>query len=426
MKSLSFVCRTTDLSRSTDVVFVTSVTRKTSQRSGYTLLELLLALALTILVSGLIGMLLQIYYRTSELSQAEVQQAQVARNLLRMIADDIRSVVRYQEFDDSTLSSVLSASAGGASGGDSSGGDPSSGGSSTGGASTGGASTGGSTGGTSIGSPVMGGSPLLGSSGGSSGSSSSTATSSSASSSSSMASSDSTGEESAANTSDMAASTSPPPTPGLYGNQYELMIDVSRLPRPDQYYSLQSTSLDMQMSDIPSDIKSVLYYVQASGSSSGIQDPLQSGSLTGIQVEAEAAASVTAGGGMVRRQLDRSITQWANSQGQSDRLLRTGEMLAAEVVSLEFSYYDGTQWLTQWDSSTQNLPLVVKIQIAMQDPRVAKTQPLSAGTPVSTMAPDQLQTYGIRVYELSVAIPGAQLMESTESTDSGMESMGVQ
>jgi type II secretory pathway pseudopilin PulG len=418
MKSLSFVSH-----RATYGLLVNANVLKTNDRGGYTLLELLLALALTILVSGLIGMLLQIYYRTSELSQAEVQQAQVARNLLRMIADDIRSVVRYQEFDDSTLSSVLSASAGGGSGG-ASGGDSSgaaSGGSATGGASTGGASSGGA----SMGGATMGGSPSLGSSGGSSGSSS-TGSSSSGSSSSSMASSDSTGEESAANTSDMAASTSPPPTPGLYGNQYELMIDVSRLPRPDQYYSLQSTSLDMQMSDIPSDIKSVLYYVQASGSSSGIQDPLQSGSLTGIQVEAEAAASVTAGGGMVRRQLDRSITQWANSQGQSDRLLRTGEMLAAEVVSLEFSYYDGTQWLTQWDSSTQNLPLVVKIQIAMQDPRVAKTQPLSAGTPVSTMAPDQLQTYGIRVYELSVAIPGAQLMESTESTDSGMESMGVQ
>ena len=414
MKSLSFVVRRSKAGSHGNVN-----ARKTNHRGGYTLLELLLALALTILVSGLIGMLLQIYYRTSELSQAEVQQAQIARNLLRMIADDIRSVVRYQEFDDSTLSSVLSASAGGGSGA-ATGGDTS--GASSGAIASGGASTGGaSSGGASMGDATMGGSPSLGSSGGSSGSSSTGSSSSGA-----MASSDSTGEDTAANTSDMAASTTPPPTPGLYGNQYELMIDVSRLPRPDQYYSLQSTSLDMQMSDIPSDIKSVLYYVQASGSSSGIQDPLQSGSLTGIQVEAEAATAVKAGGGMVRRQLDRAITQWANSQGQSDRLLRTGEMLAAEVVSLEFSYYDGTQWLTQWDSSTQNLPLVVKIQIAMQDPRVAKTQPLSAGTPVSTMAPDQLQTYGIRVYELSVAIPGAQLMESTESTDSGMESMGVQ
>jgi hypothetical protein len=98
--------------------------------------------------------------------------------------------------------------------------------------------------------------------------------------------------------------------------------------------------------------------------------------------------------------------------------------LAPEVVSLEFNYYDGTQWLTQWDSSQQNLPLVVKIQVGMQDPRIAKSQPLSAGTPVSSMAQDQLQTYGIRVYELSVAIPGAQLMEP--ATDSGMESMGVQ
>lgn len=383
--------------------------KHSTQRSGYTLLELLLALALTVLVSGLIGMLLQIYYKSSELSQSEVRQAQIARNILRMISDDLRSVVRYQEFDDSTLSSVLSSSAGGA-----------------GDASSGGAPTGGSSGASAPGSPSAGppsaGPPSSGPpSSGSMGSSGGTSGSGSAGSMSSSGSSGSANEP--ANTSDLAASTAPPPTPGLYGNQFELMIDVSRLPRPDQYYMQQTSTLDTQMPDVPSDIKSVLYYVQPSGNSMGIQDPLQSGSLTGIPVEASSAEAIKAGGGLVRRQLDRAVTQWANDQGQSDRLMRTGELLAPEVVSLEFNYFDGVQWLTQWDSSQQNLPMVVKIQVGMQDPRIAKTQPLSAGTPVSTMAPDQLQTYGIRVYELSVAIPGAQLMEPT--TDSGMESMGL-
>lgn len=367
------------------------ISQNSVRRSAYTLLELLLALALTVLVSGLIGMLLQLYYKSSELSQSEVRQAQIARNLLRMIADDLRSVVRYQEFDDSTLTSVLSSSAGGATGGAAGG----SGDASSGAAPTDGSGTGGATADSGM------------SSGGGADASASG------------------GEDAAANTSGLAGSTTPPPTPGLYGNQYELMIDVSRLPRPDQYYMQQTSTMDVQMPDVPSDIKSVLYYVQASGNSMGIQDPLQSGSLTGIPVEPNTADAIKSGGGLVRRQLDRAVTQWANDQGQSDRLMRTGELLAPEVVSLEFNYFDGTQWLTQWDSSQQNLPLVVKIQVGMQDPRIAKTQPLSAGTPVSTMAPDQLQTYGIRVYELSVAIPGAQLMEPV-GTDSGMESMGVQ
>lgn len=397
------------------------------KRRAYTLLELLLALALTVLVSGLVGMLLQIYYKSSELSQSEVRQAQIARNLLRMIADDLRSVVRYQEFDDSTLSSVLSASAGGASGGmssDSSG--AASGGSTGSGTSGSSASTGASPGtGASGGASMGGGSTSSGGSSMGGSSSSSTSSSGSTGSSASSGSSSSGSEDSAANTTDLAASTTPPPTPGLYGNQYELMVDVSRLPRPDQYYSQQMSSLSTQMPDVPSDIKSVLYYVQSSGNSMGIQDPLQSGSLTGIAVEPTAEEAIKAGGGLVRRQLDRAVTQWANDQGQSDRLMRTGELLASEVVSLEFNYYDGTQWLTQWDSSQQNLPLVVKIQLGMQDPGIAKTQPLAAGTPVSSMAADQLQTYGVRVYELSVAIPGAQLMEPV-ATDSGMESMGVQ
>lgn len=396
------------------------------KRRAYTLLELLLALALTVLVSGLVGMLLQIYYKSSELSQSEVRQAQIARNLLRMIADDLRSVVRYQEFDDSTLSSVLSASAGGAAGGMSSDSSGASTGDSSGASSGGTSSTGASPGTGASGGASMGGGSTSG--GGSSmggSSSSSTSSSGSTGSSASSSSSSSGSEDTAANTTDLAASTTPPPTPGLYGNQYELMVDVSRLPRPDQYYSQQMSSLSTQMPDVPSDIKSVLYYVQSSGNSMGIQDPLQSGSLTGIAVEPTAEEAIKAGGGLVRRQLDRAVTQWANDQGQSDRLMRTGELLASEVVSLEFNYYDGTQWLTQWDSSQQNLPLVVKIQLGMQDPGIAKTQPLAAGTPVSSMAADQLQTYGVRVYELSVAIPGAQLMEPV-ATDSGMESMGVQ
>lgn len=396
------------------------------KRRAYTLLELLLALALTVLVSGLVGMLLQIYYKSSELSQSEVRQAQIARNLLRMIADDLRSVVRYQEFDDSTLSSVLSASAGGAAGGMPSDSSGASSGDSSGAGAGGSSSTGASPGTGASGGASMGGGST--SSGGSSmGASSSSGTSSSGSTGASASSgtSSSGSEDTAANTTDLAASTTPPPTPGLYGNQYELMVDVSRLPRPDQYYSQQMSSLSTQMPDVPSDIKSVLYYVQTSGNSMGIQDPLQSGSLTGIAVEPTAEEAIKAGGGLVRRQLDRAVTQWANDQGQSDRLMRTGELLASEVVSLEFNYYDGTQWLTQWDSSQQNLPLVVKIQLGMQDPGIAKTQPLAAGTPVSSMAADQLQTYGVRVYELSVAIPGAQLMEPA-ATDSGMESMGVQ
>jgi len=395
-----------------------SPARAAFARRAYTLLELLLALALTVLVSGLIGMLLQIYYKTSELSQAEVRQAQIARNLLRMIADDLRSVVRYQEFDDSTLSTVLSASAGGATGGASAGGSSDG---STGGASSGGPSSGGTAPPTSDGTNPGGTAPP--SSGGGSGGSSNAGGGSSGSAGMSSGGAEESADT-AGNTSDLAASTAPPPTPGLYGNQYELMIDVSRLPRPDQYYTQMNSTLDVQMPDVPSDIKSVLYYVQSSGNTMGIQDPLQNGSLTGIAVEGNSADAVKAGGGLVRRQLDRAVTQWANSQGQTDRLLRTGELLAPEVVSLEFNYFDGTQWVTQWDSSQQNLPMVIKIQVGMQDPRIAKNQPLSAGTPVSTMAADQLQTYGIRVYELSVAIPGAQLMEP--AADSGMQSLGIQ
>ncbi|MEY4565689.1 MAG: hypothetical protein RLY14_659 [Planctomycetota bacterium] len=341
-------------------------------RPAYTLLELILALSLTMLVSGLIGMLLQLYYRSSDLSQADVRQAQVARNLLRMIADDIRSVVRYQEFDSATLAAVMG--------------------------------TGGAVG--------AAGDAAAAGTGEATGTDSGAVDSSSADSSSSVA------------AGDLASSSEPPPEPGIYGNQYQLLVDVSRLPRPDQYFALQGNVMDVQLNDVPSDVKSVCYYVQASGLTSGVQDPLASGSLTGIATEQQNTATNT--GGLVRRQLDRAVTQWANSQGQSERLMRTGELLASEVISVEFMYFDGTQWVTQWDSSQQSLPYVIRILLAMQDPRVAQKNPLASGSPVSMMAADQIQSYGVRVYELSVAIPGAQLLQSSEQTDSGMESLGIQ
>ncbi len=385
-------------------------------RAGYTLLELLLALLLTVLVSGLIGMLLQLYYRSSDISQAEVQQAQVARNLLRMIGDDLRSVVRYQEFDDATLTAVLGTGAGGDSGG-ASGGDAAAG-DTTGGASGTGSSSSVGTGGASDASAGIGGPTQSGTGGATTSGSSSMGSDSSGAASSMMSEGDGS-----STTSNLAGSTTPPPTPGLYGNQFELLIDVSRLPRPDQYFALQNNIMDTQLSDVPSDIKSVCYYVQASGMTDGVQDPLQNGSLTGIAMETP-KVTATSGGGLVRRQLDRSITQWANEQGQSDRLSRTGELLAPEVVSLEFSYFDGTEWLTQWDSSQQKLPMIVRVQLAMQDPRIASQNPLPAGNPISSLGADQIQSYGVRVYELLVAIPGAQLLQS-EGTDSGMQSLGL-
>ena len=69
------------------------VSRK--QRNGFTLLELLLALALTAVVSILIGGLVQLFLINETRGRDTVRQAQMARAILNMVAEDIRATVRY-------------------------------------------------------------------------------------------------------------------------------------------------------------------------------------------------------------------------------------------------------------------------------------------------------------------------------------------
>ena len=59
------------------------------QRSAFTLLELILSLALTAVIAGLIGGLIQLYLTNQETGRDSVRQAQMARAILNMIAEDV-------------------------------------------------------------------------------------------------------------------------------------------------------------------------------------------------------------------------------------------------------------------------------------------------------------------------------------------------
>ena len=102
--------------------------------------------------------------------------------------------------------------------------------------------------------------------------------------------------------------------------------------------------------------------------------------------------------------------------------------MAPEVISLEFAFFDGTQWLTQWDSSTQSLPWLVQINLAMQSASGLRAGKLEPGTQISMLSLDDRQQYGVQIYELVVAIPGAQLRAADAATAdqaAGMDSVGM-
>lgn len=326
--------------------------RTTRARTGLTLLELVLAVSLTVLIFITINMAMQLNTRAVRRQTQRLEQAQLARAILRRLADDLRGTVQYTPIDFSQLAAMnagaidnaISQATGGAGGATA----PTGGGG--GGGATSGAGSGGAGGGASPGGSTGGG---AGSGGGSTSAVGTSGMGSSTTGSSTTG--GATAGSTASATENIAENTTPPQKMGLYGNESELMIDVSRLPRPDEYFGQANASQDPnQAMSIPSDVKTVAYFVRQ-----------------GTQVSADASLRSTARaseGGLVRRELDRAVTLYS-SQGGSSNIANVGRVVASEVVAVQFSYFDGTQYVSTWDSTVnQGLPKAVLITIYLQPP----------------------------------------------------------
>ena len=138
--------------------------------------------------------------------------------------------------------------------------------------------------------------------------------------------------------------------PGLYGEADWLQIDVMRLPRLDEYnYHTAETNLSSN-ADVLSAVKTVLYFLEV---------PEQTGALA-------ADGSARYDGGLIRREMDRSATLWAEQQGMLSEMNRDLEPLAVEISNISFEYYDGTEFLDYWDTEEKSgLPKAVLISIAV-------------------------------------------------------------
>jgi type II secretion system protein J len=75
------------------------------------------------------------------------------------------------------------------------------------------------------------------------------------------------------------------------------------------------------------------------------------------------------------------------------------QVILSGVQSVIFTYYDGSQWQTSWDTTQQtNMPLAIKVQIQMAPQRnqtYAQNQPLELVVPVDIMVTTNVTT-GLR------------------------------
>lgn len=371
------------------------------------MLELILALALSALVLMTVAMAIHLHFRMFDVRRTNIEEAQVARAVLKNIADDLRSAVQYVPPDLSGLETVtgntadavanlasgaagdLAGAAGGngATGGDSGNGnsgdqggasptpDPMSGGTSGQPGGQGGAAAGGGV--PSFGSfGTGGGTPQI------PGVTSSGAVA--------------TGEEA-------GELGTPISVVGLYGSSTQLQFDVSRLPRVDEFDALLSPDAELGATDIPSDIKTVTYFVCSEDTFDAAQAP---GLLTGLP-----QPSVTGRGrGLMRCQLSHAVSAYAESNGNLQSTYAGAKLLAEEVVALQFQYFDGTGWLADWNSDELGgLPVAVEVTITIQ-PTYAMSDAGLAETAADKIPPEQ-------VYSLIVHLPAAQPGATTAPVD---------
>ena len=301
------------------------LTNRSADRPAYTLLEVLLALGLTVVIFSMIAAGIRVHLVSIARQQLKIEQRQIARNLLTTIGTDIRSAVLYRATDYSGLENIrateLLQGAGGTSGG----------------------GGGGLTVQDLIDDPE--GAAAREAAG-------------------EFEQNDEEDEDEENNSNDeddvdeeiegLIQEEDVSYRPVLRGNEASIQFDISRLPRLDQYRSFGAGGGEA-INATPSDIKSISYFFSNSPASNEVLVPLD--------------ASI-AQGGLYRRELDRAVAAFAELDGLNTSPDSASRLLAPEVASIRFRYFDGVDWWTEWDFDEQGgLPTAIEIRLTIDPTR---------------------------------------------------------
>jgi hypothetical protein len=398
-----------------------------------TLLELILALALSVVVMSAVSMAIQLYFKMLELRRTNVEEMQAVRVVVQRMTNDIRaSVYPYEPdlaglettFQNATQALTAQASAaagattaitvgGGQQGGGQQGGGQQGGGQAAGGgqggagggqggAAGGGQAAGGQAGGAGGGQGQSGGGAQ---SGGAQGAGATGGAAGGATGGASGAASTATGTDATG-----ASTTTSTATVKLTGTATEMRLDISRLPRMDQYQGILSKG-ELSADDLPSDVKTIVYFIRSDTSSKlYADDPYARGGE---------ASTDGYGRGLMRAELDRAVNTYSETSGTTDAVYSSAQLLSEEVVGLGFEYFDGVDFLTEWDSSSQGLPRAIRIWLSvlptygMTDEELARA---SAGKePQST---DFYFTISLPTTPLVIPAPAAETTDASAATTS--------
>lgn len=347
------------------------------RREAFTLFELILAIALAAVLLTLIGTAINVYLVHIDSGRARVVEAQLARNVLTMIADDIRATTIYQPQDTAAIAQLMAKT----SSFDVD--DIDKPRTSTG-------ETGGTTDASSAGG--LGGAGSV----------------------KSIASLSSTAQSAGQSAGSEGDDTMPL---GINGGLQELYVDATRLPRQEELFSTTTgyTNAPSPRSDagkapgasaisgvVPAaDLKTIRYYVRPGAA-------VEAGSVSATSLDPAAELRV---GGLVRQETPRAERVFAEQHGGANVLQAGEKLIAPEVVQLEIRYFDGSQTLDTWDmKERKSLPVAVEVCIWVRSPNAAGQ--LIAGSYSATNLANSARDYRQVVY-----LPMAALMKSQQSSE---------
>ncbi len=349
-----------------------------NDRSGFTLFEVILAIALAAVLLTLIGTAINLYLVQVDAGRTRVEEAQLARSVLSMIADDIRATTVYKPQDTSEIAQLMAKSAVfNVDEVD----KPSDSTSGTGGVSkASGVGTAGTA--TAITSAIA-----AGASGASSAS---------------------------ADDSDTDATL----PLGINGSIEELYIDATRLPKQEELFatttgytnaqSPNSNQSAMSSDGVPAtDLKTVRYFIRPG-------EAVEAGSASVTSLDPAAQARV---GGLVRQEIPRAMRNFAEKNGGSSVLQSNEVLLAPEVVHMEFHFFNGSDIVVTWDMKEQkSLPVAVEVRIWLRSPN-ATNEPIAATYDAATLASS---THEYRQVVYLPMAPVANAAQTTGSTNTSM------
>jgi prepilin-type N-terminal cleavage/methylation domain-containing protein len=328
---------------------------------GFTLLEVIIALSLSVLLLTAVYGAIRMQYRLSQSGREQMEQAQLSRAILRLIESDVRSVVwqvqKPPQSGDSEGSAVDD--------------EPNSSGSS------------GSTG-------------TSGSSGSTSSSTFGTSSSSeSGSGTSSSASSASTSGTSQLLTGDAAFAGG---STGISGDSQNLVLSISRPAREMVY----ATSIEDEADAAGrSELASVSYFI-ADGSAGGVSAAVASQNGGGSSVLGGVV-------GLARMEGDRLSMMLAGNTTAVDAVPGAAKVIAPEVVAIEFAYWDGLEWLASWDSAVSGtLPSAIGITLSIDTQVTSPDRTLSGRVQQAVTSGQSAQTGEPVQVRYVIAVPLAE------------------